>query len=254
MLCVTGSERTLATLSARIGRLAEAALHEVRLDLLDEAPLRLIGRLPDPQRLIVTVRAAREGGGWRGPEEKRVALLREAIDRGVGYVDVEASTPPELLEPLLSAAGATRRIVSVHLGRGDEETPLNALARLGSLRAHVLKLALPVEDAADLCALRDAAAQAPYDVLEILVNDAQYGPYPAYYYTQRYQDVLNLANTTLSWVSQPVLEETYFWRGMAQEALGNLDRAISDYKRSATLNSNYALPREALQRLGVPFP
>jgi tetratricopeptide (TPR) repeat protein len=82
----------------------------------------------------------------------------------------------------------------------------------------------------------------------------QYGPYPAYYYTQRYQDVLNLANTTLSWVSQPVLEETYFWRGMAQEALGNLERAISDYKKSATLNPNYVLPREALQRLGVPFP
>ena len=172
MLCVTGSERTLATLSARIGRLAEAALHEVRLDLLDEAPLRLIGRLPDPQRLIVTVRAAREGGGWRGPEEKRIALLRAAIDRGVGYVDVEASTPPELLEPLLAAPGPTRRIVSVHLGPGDEETPLNALARLGSLRAHVLKLALPVEDAADLCALRDAAVACRREVVVIGMGEA----------------------------------------------------------------------------------
>lgn len=79
----------------------------------------------------------------------------------------------------------------------------------------------------------------------------QYGPYPAYYYTRRYQDVINLANTTLSWVSQPVLEETYFWRGMAYEAQGNLERAISDYKKAAALNPNYMQAREALQRLGV---
>jgi hypothetical protein len=82
----------------------------------------------------------------------------------------------------------------------------------------------------------------------------QAGPYPAYYYTARYEDVVSLANTTLSWVSQPVLEETYFWRGMAQEALGKPERAISDYKKAAALNPNYAPPREALQRLGVPLP
>jgi hypothetical protein len=39
----------------------------------------------------------------------------------------------------------------------------------------------------------------------------QDGPYAAYYYTGRYQDVINLAKTTLSSVDKPVLEETYYW-------------------------------------------
>jgi len=82
----------------------------------------------------------------------------------------------------------------------------------------------------------------------------QIGPYQAYYHTQRFQDVLNLANTTLAWVGQPVLEESYYWRGMAYEALGETNRAISDFKKSATINPNYAAPREELRRLGVQVP
>lgn len=82
----------------------------------------------------------------------------------------------------------------------------------------------------------------------------QVGPYQAYYNTGRYQDVINLADTTLTWASKPVLEETYYWRGMAYEALGKANQAILDYKKAATLNPNYALPRLELQRLGVALP
>ena len=82
----------------------------------------------------------------------------------------------------------------------------------------------------------------------------QIGPYIAYYNTQRYQDVINLANATFSWVGQPVLEESYYWRGMAYQALGDVNRATSDFKKAAALNPNYAPPREALTLLGVQFP
>jgi 3-dehydroquinate dehydratase/shikimate dehydrogenase len=167
MLCVTGAERTFGALEARIARFPDAGLHEVRVDLLDESPRGLLARLPARDRLLVTVRAEREGGGWKGPEEKRVALLREAIDLGTAYIDVEASTPPELLEPLLAAPGTTRRIVSAHLAADAEESPLNALARLGALHAQVLKLAVSIEDAADLAALRDASAACRRDVVAI---------------------------------------------------------------------------------------
>ncbi len=82
----------------------------------------------------------------------------------------------------------------------------------------------------------------------------QAGPYLAYYYSARYQDVINLANATLSWLSKPVLEETYYWRGMAYEAQGEVNLAISDFQKAANLNPNYAPPRQALQRLGVAAP
>ncbi len=47
----------------------------------------------------------------------------------------------------------------------------------------------------------------------------QTGPYFAYYYTGRYQDVINLATQTLDAMSEPILEESYYWRGRAYLAL-----------------------------------
>lgn len=167
MLCVTGNERSVAELVRRIESAPEVGLHEVRLDLLDGIPSGVCARLPAREKLIVTCRPKREGGGWDGPEERRIRRLREALDAGVGWIDVEGSTPAELLDELLGAPGPTRRIVSAHPAAGDPETPLAMLARLGAHRAHVLKLALPIDDAADLAALRDAAAATRRKVVAI---------------------------------------------------------------------------------------
>ncbi|MBN1147296.1 MAG: tetratricopeptide repeat protein [Anaerolineales bacterium] len=82
----------------------------------------------------------------------------------------------------------------------------------------------------------------------------QVGPYIAYYNSGRYQDVINLANATFSWAGQPVLEESYYWRGLAYQAQGDLNRAISDFEKAAALNPNYAPPRQALQSMGTPLP
>ena len=79
----------------------------------------------------------------------------------------------------------------------------------------------------------------------------QTGPYKAYYNTQQYQEVINLANTTLFAMSEPVLEESYYWRGLAKEALGDIDGAISDFRRTIQLNANFSLGWGALNRLGV---
>jgi tetratricopeptide (TPR) repeat protein len=82
----------------------------------------------------------------------------------------------------------------------------------------------------------------------------QVGPYQAYYNTGRYQDVINLANTTFTWASKPVLEESYYWRGMAYLALGKSNQAIADLNKAAALNPNYAPPRLELERLGIIIP
>lgn len=60
----------------------------------------------------------------------------------------------------------------------------------------------------------------------------QTGPYWAYYYTGRYKDVDSLATTTLKAMSEPVLEESYYWRARALLALGNTDSAIKDLQTS----------------------
>jgi tetratricopeptide (TPR) repeat protein len=80
------------------------------------------------------------------------------------------------------------------------------------------------------------------------------GPYAAYYHTGRYQDLIDLAQLTLTHVDKPVLEETYYWRGLAREALGDLDAAIEDLQRAAALNPNSTDAVTQLQRLGVASP
>jgi tetratricopeptide (TPR) repeat protein len=82
----------------------------------------------------------------------------------------------------------------------------------------------------------------------------QTGPYPAYYYTGRYQDVINLGNQTLSLLGKPILEETLYWMGMAQESQGDLDKAISDYKKAVDINPDSTAARQELIRLGVEYP
>lgn len=77
----------------------------------------------------------------------------------------------------------------------------------------------------------------------------QDGPYAAYYHTGRYQDVINLAETALVNVDKPVLEETYYWRGLAKEALGDRVGAIEDLTLAYTLNPNSTPAGEALQTL-----
>jgi tetratricopeptide (TPR) repeat protein len=74
-------------------------------------------------------------------------------------------------------------------------------------------------------------------------------PYAAYYHTGRYQDVIDLAYTALVNVDKPVLEETYYWRGMAKEALGDRAGAVEDLTRAFTLNPNSTPAGEALQRI-----
>lgn len=77
-------------------------------------------------------------------------------------------------------------------------------------------------------------------------------PYWAYYYSGRYQDVINLAETTLfETISEPVLEESFYWRGLAREALGDLQGAIDDMRQSVNLNPNFGPGWEQLSRLGA---
>ena len=79
----------------------------------------------------------------------------------------------------------------------------------------------------------------------------QTGPYKAYYYSGRYQDVINLANVTLDTVSDKSLEESIYWRGMAEQALGDTAAAIADFRMTVYLNSSFTPGIEALINLGV---
>ncbi|HRF47526.1 MAG TPA: C39 family peptidase [Anaerolineales bacterium] len=79
----------------------------------------------------------------------------------------------------------------------------------------------------------------------------QFGPYRAYYFTGRYQDVIDLATAAINATPNPGLEEAYYWRGQAYEALGEYTKAIEDYRTSLLKRPGYKLPTDGLARLGA---
>jgi hypothetical protein len=77
----------------------------------------------------------------------------------------------------------------------------------------------------------------------------QTGPYQAYYFTSRYQDVVDLATKTLNNMSEPVLEESYYWRALAKDAMGDQDGAMEDLQRSLKYHPGFEQGLSALLRL-----
>lgn len=64
-------------------------------------------------------------------------------------------------------------------------------------------------------------------------------PYAAYYYTGRYQDIMQLAMITIDSTKEPYLEETYYWRALAFIALGDYGNARNDLDTCLDIHPGY---------------
>ena len=76
----------------------------------------------------------------------------------------------------------------------------------------------------------------------------QFGPYESYYETGRFEDVITLADVTLNTAGN--LEESYYWRGRARMALGNVDGARSDFRSALRHHDDWEPALEALESVG----
>ena len=118
-----------------------ADLIELRVDYLKRVELAPL--LENRQKpLIVTNRRKEEGGKYKGEEKKRLSVLREAIDLGADYIDVELATKRSFLQGLVGNKGRTQVILSSH---NFQRTPsLKELQRLCGqmirLEADVIKI------------------------------------------------------------------------------------------------------------------
>lgn len=77
------------------------------------------------------------------------------------------------------------------------------------------------------------------------------GPYFAYYYSGRYQDVEDLATNTIDAAAEPYLEESFVWRARARIALGDNAGAIEDVKTSLEYHPGFGPSVELAQYLGI---
>lgn len=144
MICIPITGKTQVEIAEQMfsaSRLAD--LVELRLDYAPGAalPELLAGRRCP---VIVTCRPKRQGGLYEGPEEKRIALLQQAVDLGAEYVDVELDSAVKIRR-----SGRTQIIVSHH---DFEKVPDNVgaihheLVRAG---ADIAKIACTVRDIRD---------------------------------------------------------------------------------------------------------
>ena len=75
----------------------------------------------------------------------------------------------------------------------------------------------------------------------------QFGPYEAYYETGRYEDVIVLTDVTLQ--DRPYFEEAFYYKGLAQLALGEVDAARKNLEKAVDFNPNFEPAAEALQAM-----
>ena len=87
-LCVTVTAPTMADLRRQRDAVGDADLVELRLDTVRDPSVA--GALEGRTRpVVITCRAAWEGGGFTGSEEERRRILSEALESGAEYVDIE---------------------------------------------------------------------------------------------------------------------------------------------------------------------
>lgn len=79
----------------------------------------------------------------------------------------------------------------------------------------------------------------------------QTGPYFAYYFSGRYQDVEDLATTTIDAAAEPYLEESFVWRARARIALGDSTGAVEDIQKSLEYHPGFGPSIELAQSLGI---
>ncbi len=80
----------------------------------------------------------------------------------------------------------------------------------------------------------------------------QTGPYWAYFYSARYQDVINLANTTFETVAgSPPSRKASTGAGLAEYAQGQTSAGIADVQKSVYYNMNFKAGIAKLQEWGV---
>ena len=146
-ICVTLNEADTDGALRRMAELAPVAdLFEVRADLMTSVDLEAL-RAGAPRPLVLTCRAASQGGQMADGDPARKATLVAGLDLGFDYVDVEY----ELLSSTLVAHAAGRRLVLSHHDLTGTPGDLEGLYdRMSAAGAAVVKISVTPRTFADV--------------------------------------------------------------------------------------------------------
>ena len=168
MICVTigrGRHSSLAE-EWKAAAAAGVELVELRIDNLRRDPdlKRILAQRPTP--MVFTIRRGADGGLWRGSEEKRQQLLREAIALGVDYVDLEMDTAAKIRR-----YGKTKRIVSYHNFKSTPTELRDIAEQCDEMDADIVKVATLAKSVAEASRVLELANQAAVPTIPIAMGD-----------------------------------------------------------------------------------
>ncbi len=164
LLCVTITAPTTEELRRRRDLVTDADLVELRLDTVSDPDVAaaLAGRrLP----VIVTCRAKWEGGGFEGSEDERRAVLRQALDLGADFVDIEwRANFPELL-----AEYGRRIVLSSHDFDGVPADLTEQARAMRATGAAIVKIAVKASRLADCITLLELSRTFGHNERAVLI-------------------------------------------------------------------------------------
>jgi hypothetical protein len=214
----------------------------------------------DKQNLIIYQDTYQPAGAEPGPNRK---IKRSTFMEGwrafnytfvVVYPSERENEVLALLGPLANDEQAARRALSIAQSEAqtlDDIDQYFAWFNVGTSHVALFQYAdaaIAYDYAFNLYANLDVEDSVrPYRMMWY-----QTGPYKAYYYSNRFSDVISLADTTLNeTISEPVLEESLYWRGMAYYMAGKTDLAVKDYRDALKVHPKWIVATQALQDLGL---
>jgi 3-dehydroquinate dehydratase/shikimate dehydrogenase len=168
MICVTIGRGRHSSLAEEWKEAAEAGvdLVELRIDCLrrDADIKRILKDRPTP--LVFTIRRGSDGGLWRGNEEKRQGLIREAIAAGVDYVDLEMDIAPQIRR-----FGKTKRIISYHNMKGTPVDIRDIAEQCEALDPDIVKIAASASTLAEASRVLHLASVAKAPTIPIAMGE-----------------------------------------------------------------------------------
>ena len=145
-----------------------ADIIELRLDLIASFDLKILLNAAN-KPVIVTARSKLDGGQFKGNEEKRVAVLHDALETGADYVDIEVSTQREYLQPFLESHDTSKIIISYHDFSHTPEDLTPLYETMKALPGEIIKIVTYARSLSDN--LKMFKLLEPKQLLEVCVID-----------------------------------------------------------------------------------
>jgi len=163
LLCATVTGRTMEELRRARDAASFADMVELRLDTVDQPDA--IGAIEGRRRpVIVTCRAAWEGGFFRGSEEERERILSDAQGAGAEFVDVEARA--EFAPTIARKRRGRGLVLSLH-AFGDP--PADLIQRAIAMRttgAEIVKISISAQRLTDMLPLLEIASRPEFAAVD----------------------------------------------------------------------------------------